>query len=305
MSKILVTPKINPDLDGTSCALAYANFLNKVGKDAEALIFGSPQADVRYFIEKHGVTIPCSAEDGDGEWSQFVLVDASSMKGMPKPIVAEKVVEVIDHRAGEAEKEFPNATIQNELIGAAATLVTEHYMLKGIKPHPDHAKLLYGGIYHNTLNFTSSNTHERDKVACRFLENECGVSSAIVREMFDYITREVVSDVSRALWEDAKEFGCEGYAVWAYQLIVWGDDILSQKEKIAESVKDLSGKMGVQWSYLNIVNLEDQTSTIFLPEKAGREAFSKALGREFTEEWTHLSSVLLRKQIMMKLRSLQ
>jgi len=162
--------------------------------------------------------------------------------------------------------------------------------------------LLYGGIYHNTLNFIASNTHERDRAAVRFLENECGVTLAVVGEMFDFVTREVVTDVHRALFLDAKEFGFGGYAVWAYQLIVWGDEILSQKEKIAESIADLSGQMGVRWSYLNVINIEDKTSTIFLPEKVGRESFSRVFGIEFSEEWTHLPMVILRKQIMIKLR---
>jgi manganese-dependent inorganic pyrophosphatase len=299
---ILVTAKINPDLDGVSCALGYAHFLRQAGKDAEAVIFGSPQAEVRYFIEQHGMAIPAVPEDTAGDWTEFVLVDASSMKGIPKPVVADKVIEVIDHRAGEPEMEFPNARIQNELIGAAATLVTERYMHTGMKPIADHAKLLYGGIYHNTFDFIASNTNGRDRVAARYLEQECDVSPSITRDMFTFATDEILSDVYRALRQDAKEFGMSGYTVGAYQLIVWGDEIFSQKELIEKSVGDLSKEMGVEWSYLNIVNIQDRTSTIFLSEKIGRATFSKVFGMAFDNPWTHLPHLILRKQIMAALR---
>jgi len=50
MNKILVTAKVNPDLDGTSCSLSYADLLKQLGKDAEGLVTGSPQSEVKYFL---------------------------------------------------------------------------------------------------------------------------------------------------------------------------------------------------------------------------------------------------------------
>ena len=220
MSNVLVTPKIHPDLDGTSCALAYAHFLREQGIDAEGIIFGSPQSEVNYFIEQHGIGIPMREENAVGEWSNFVLVDASSMKGMPQPVIAENVIEIIDHRAGgEPEKEFPNAKIQNELVGAAATLVTERYMQAGIKPLREHALLLYGAIHHNSLNFLATNTSQRDHDAVHFLEQEYGFEKKIVEEMFWYATQKILDNPAKAIEDDGKEFG-KGYTIGAYQLIV-------------------------------------------------------------------------------------
>lgn len=63
MKPILVTAKINPDLDGVACALAYAELLNLEGKVAEGIIFGSPQSEVSYFIDQHGSVIPTQADE--------------------------------------------------------------------------------------------------------------------------------------------------------------------------------------------------------------------------------------------------
>lgn len=55
--KILVTSLQNPDLDGTACALAYAEFLNKKGYDAIAGIFGVPHREAQFVLDKFNIKI--------------------------------------------------------------------------------------------------------------------------------------------------------------------------------------------------------------------------------------------------------
>lgn len=303
MDKILVTPKINPDLDGTSCALAYADFLNKKGRNAEAVIFGEPQSEVQYFVINYKIQIPTQPDGESSNWNEFVLVDASSMKGMPNAVDPNKVVEIIDHRTGEPEKEFPNAKIQNDLIGAAATIIVERFIEAKLKPQADHAKLLYGAIYHNTLNFIATNTSERDREAVKFLEIEFGLNENLIREMFDFATQQIEKDPSQALQDDAKEFG-EGYLIGAYQLIVWGSEVFKQKKVIEETIDKLSKKFKVNWSFLNVVDLEAKKSTIYSPDNVGQDLLIKALGCNFENGWSELNNAWLRKQIMPKINEL-
>ena len=298
MSQILVTAKVNPDLDGTSCTLAYTDLIKQLGKDAEGIITGSPQSEVKYFIEKHNIQIPTRPDEISDNWDGFILVDASSMKGTPKVIKADKVMEVIDHRTGEPEKEFPNAKIQNELIGAAATIVVERFIKTGNKIQTDYAKLLYGAIYHNTLNFIATNATQRDRDAAGYLETTFNLNESIIREMFDYATREVEGDVKTALENDAKEFGA-GWKIGAYQLIVWGNEVFSQKEIVEESVKNLKSIMESDWSFVNIIDLKSKKSHIFVDGAKGEEILSKSLDVKFNGGWTLLPAIL-RKQIMPK-----
>ena len=297
MNKVLVTAKVNPDLDGTSCTLAYSDLLRQTGENAEGLVSGTPQSEVKYFVDKHNIQIPTRPDDISNNWGEFVLVDASSMKGMPKVVIADKVIESIDHRAGEPEKEFPNAKIQNEPIGAAATIVVERFIKAGKNIQPDHAKLLYGAIYHNTLNFIATNATQRDRDAVKYLERGFNFNESIIREMFDYATREVESNVSVALENDAKEFGT-GWKIGAYQLVVWGNEVLVNKGAIEKSVNDLKAKMQADWSFVNIIDLESKQSHIFTSAE-GEQALSKALGVKFKKGWTILPAIL-RKQIMPK-----
>ena len=215
MPKILVTAKTTPDIDGTACLLAYAHLLKIQGQDAEGIAFGNIQPETMYFMEKHGVVLRSEPDGGISRWDSYVLVDASSMKGMPKVVSADKVIEIIDHREGRPEIEFPNAKVQNELVGAAATIVVEQYIQANQKPLLEHAKLLYGAIHHNSLNFLSSNTSPRDKDAVEFLEKEFGLSKQIIEEMFLYATDWIGQHVEQALRDDAKEYDL-GFPVQVY-----------------------------------------------------------------------------------------
>lgn len=297
MNKILVTAKVNPDLDGTSCTLAYSDLLNQTGNSAKGIVSGSPQSEVKYFVEKHNIQIPTRPDEESNSWNEFVLVDASSMKGMPKVVIANKVIELIDHRTGEPEKEFSNAKIQNELIGAAATIVVERFIKADKNIQLDHAKLLYGAIYHNTLNFIATNASQRDRDAVKYLENNFNLNESIIREMFDFATSEVESDVKTALENDAKEFGT-GWKIGAYQLVVWGEEVMANKELVENSINELRIKMGADWSFVNIIDLESKQSNIFTSPE-GETVLSKSLGISFEKGWSILPAIL-RKQIMPK-----
>lgn len=230
IGKTLVCAKVNPDLDGTACTLAYSYLLNEMGNNSDGLIFGEPQSEVNYFSEIHKIQIPLYSKRIKNDWDSFVLVDASSIKGVPELVKADKVMEIIDHRVSKPEKEFPNAKIQNELIGAASTIVVERFIKENIIPTSDQAKLLYGAIFHNTLNLISSNTNGRDKSAILYLENEFGLKRRLIEEMFTYSTKEIEKDPVSALEKDAKEFG-EGNKISAFQLIVWGTKFLIVRRK--------------------------------------------------------------------------
>ena len=295
---ILVTPKINPDLDGVACALAHADFLMQNGKNAQAVIFGSAQSEVNYFIDQHEIVIPTRPDESTGDWTQFVLVDASSMKGMPKPVIPELVIEIIDHRTScEPEKEFPNAQIQIELVGAAATLVTGRFMEAELAPLQDHALLLYGAIHHNSLNFLSTNTHERDHAAVEFLEKLYGFDRSIVEEMFRYATDSIIREPYKAIEDDGKEFG-KGYTIGAYQLIVWGDEILHKKRELEDSVRRISIENGEQWAILNIIDVAQSVGFLYVTHADQYAIIEQALGVTINNGWTLLKPALLRKQIM-------
>ena len=72
VEKILVTDALDPDLDGTACIVAYSEFLNASGKKVETLIFGTPQEESAFVLEKLGIKIP-SGDDLSLDFDQIIL----------------------------------------------------------------------------------------------------------------------------------------------------------------------------------------------------------------------------------------
>lgn len=304
MPKTLVTAKVNPDLDGTACSLAYAHLLNQKGIEAQGGVFGYPQSEVEYFIEKQGIKIPILSEDS--QYENFILVDASSMKGMPEVVRAENVVEVIDHRKAEAEKEFPNAKIQIELIGAAASLIVERFIESKIVPTLDQAKLLYGAIFHNTLNFISSNVDDKDRKAIEFLEKEFNLKKDLAQEMFQYSTDKILGDIGRALNDDKKEFDPRKFGgsvvIGAYQLVVFDDRVLDLRKEIENHIQSFSQEFSSNTDFLNIIILNKKKSVLFSPDDLGQRLLSNIFDCQFKNGWTELDQPWLRKQIIPKFK---
>jgi len=299
MSRILVCAKVNPDLDGTACTLAYSHLLNKEGVENNGIVFGEPQSEVIYFEKVHGIKIPRHKNNEGTEWKKFILVDASSMIGIPKPVTAEKVIEIIDHRVGEPEKEFSNAKIQNDLIGAAATIIVERFVASRSKPTPDHAKLLYGAIFHNTLNLTSSNTNNRDKKAILYLGKEFGLKRSMVEEMFKYSSKLIISDFKNAIIADAKEIGY-GFQnkIGAHQLILWMFDNSEYKLEIETASNNIFKNTNNIWNFINIIDLKGKKSILYCPDIKGQEILESTFEINMEKGWGVLNCVLLRKQIM-------
>ena len=303
MPKILVTAKVNPDIDGTACLVAYADLLSQSGRSAEGFAFGQLSSEAEYFVQHQGLSIPTHFDDGLGDWSEFVLVDMSSAKGLPKVVKAEKVTEAIDHRSfTQPEKEFPTAYVQNELVGAAATLIVERFLKSNLRPQKGQAQLLYGALFENTLNFLSTNTTERDHQAARWLEKEFSIHKGLSQEMFKFSTLRVLADLNRAIELDAQEF--EGFSkedcLHALQLTLFGFDFPGLRSQVEEVVLSLEKGQGVLFSFLNIVDLEKARSYLFASNERGVRVIEQALGANFEAGWAVLAPPILRKQIIPK-----
>ena len=193
-TSILITAKINPDLDGVACAYAYSHFLRMQGKNVTGGVFGQMHAEAAYLIDRFG--IEDVVHDPAGPFHSFILVDASDMAGMPSAIRQEDVMEIIDHReVHRADELFPNAKIHIERVGSAATLIAEKYRSSEYSIDPHSGILLFGAIYSNTLNFQASITTERDKAAADWLRTQVAVPTSLVDEMFAFLVFQDINEI--------------------------------------------------------------------------------------------------------------
>ena len=63
MNNILVTSYIDPDLDGTAGSFAYAEYLNKTGRNAVGVVMGQIQIEAEYVFQRFNIKRPLIAND--------------------------------------------------------------------------------------------------------------------------------------------------------------------------------------------------------------------------------------------------
>ncbi len=98
MNKKYIIPYKNPDLDGTACAFGYAEYLNKIGIESQAIIYGHMHREAKFVFDKFKIEDIARGEEVNITDKDVVVVDASDIRGLSEVIKPEQVVEIIDHR---------------------------------------------------------------------------------------------------------------------------------------------------------------------------------------------------------------
>jgi inorganic pyrophosphatase/exopolyphosphatase len=97
---------------------------------------------------------------------------------------------------------FRNIQIQNDKIGAAATIIVERFLENKIVMSYKTAKLSYLAIASNTLNFKSNNTTKRDIDAFDYLQSEFKFDSKLIHDMFIYKSQ--FSDIKKHFFPETR-----------------------------------------------------------------------------------------------------
>lgn len=288
---LLVTPKEHPDLDGVACAVAYAELLSALGTPALPLVSGRPDAEARYVLDRLGWRAPPVPAETGG----LVLVDASDVLGLPARVDPAGVVEVIDHRLHHrAAALFPNASLQIEPVGAAATLVFERFGAAGLRPTHTSSVLLLAAIHSNTQQLQGSVTTARDVEAARQLATISEAPSGLIEGQFAARGEEIRDDLERAIRREVKRFEHEEGAYLFSQLECPGAEALSTM-----ALPVLSG-LGPR-AMLNLVDPAIPSSSLLVPDPSFRAWVSAKTGLTFDGVETRVPTVLLRKQIVARI----
>jgi manganese-dependent inorganic pyrophosphatase len=302
MNKILITPKINPDLDGVACAYAYAQLLNIIDSQNQYIagIYGEPQSEARFLLAKYNINEGLLFSPKI-EFDKFIIVDASDIKGMPEIIRPQDVIEVIDHRAvHQAEKLFVNAKIQVEPVGAAATLIFEKLKAAKLAIKPESAHLLLGAIFSNTLNFKSDIVSTRDVFAKEFLIKDCHelIPMNFINEMFSYKTEYIINNLEKTITDDFKIFDnhlgvaqLEGFNL---------EKVVNIKVKeIKEILQKIVKTNNLEYVFLTVADIKNGYNIFVAIDEKTKIILNKSMGLSFNNNGIAKNNKLfLRKQIL-------
>lgn len=296
---IIVLPRTEADLDGIACAVAYAELLNIQGTPAKPWFMDEPDAEARFLIDMcKGVQYANSTEVLISD--KFILVDASGLEGLPTEVNPTNVIEVVDHRFhNNAQSLFPNAKIQIESVGAAATLVTEKFIDANKVPSYESGLMLYGAIHSNTQCLKGTITSQRDIIASAWLLREVEIPMDFLDKQFEARRNDLVKDVKESIRRERKEYSHSSGRYAIAQLEFHGSGkILNEKlGEIKTVIKELSPRTA-----LNMVDLESNCSYILCLDADLRKLIESKLQISFRNDIATTNGIILRKQIIDKIQ---
>ncbi|MBI4084927.1 MAG: DHH family phosphoesterase, partial [Candidatus Liptonbacteria bacterium] len=299
MNPTLITSYTNPDLDGISCVIAYSEFLKKAGKNTIVGIIGKPQDEARYIFDRFGFTYPQTISNTDN-FSEVILVDASDPNFLDGKISSEKVIEIIDHRSVHEADKFPNAKVQIELVGAAATLIAEKFMKNKTDISKESATLLYGAVISNTLNFKGSITTERDKTAATWLNKIAKLPENFWKDLF--IAKSDLSGrkLAERIEDDFAWFVMGGKKVSIAQIEMIGAKKLIDERsgEIIKILDEIKKEMNLDFIFLNTIELEDAKNFFVAHDTETQKLLKKVLNVKFTGSVAERPNLIMRKQII-------
>lgn len=294
----LVTSYCYPDLDGTACAIAYAEFLNKQGETAVAAFTGEIHKEAQYMFDKFGFEKPGQIKN-DSDFEKVVLVDASDLNGLEGKIDPDKVVEIIDHRTVNEADKFKNAKSQIELVGSAATLIAEKFMSSESEISKPSATFLLGAIISNTLNFKGTVTTKRDKKAADWLNKTAQLPSDFWREIFL-----AKSDLSGESLEDRLHGDFAwfdfGKKVGIAQLEIIGVEQLLKNRltEVLHILRNLKEEQNLDYIFLNCIELEQAKNYFVVEDEDIQEILAEILDIDFKNSVAERPNLIMRKQIV-------
>lgn len=298
----LVTSYPAPDLDGTACLVAYAELLEKNGEEVIGAVFGEPDEEAKFLLEEFDVEITDASEYLEG--AEVIVVDASFPDGISDQIDLEDVTEVIDHRKNHEADSFPNAEIDVQLVGAAATLIAERFRQAGKGISEESANLLYAAIKDNTVNFQANVTTKRDKEAAKWLEENAEIDKKLCQEIFK-IKSEQKPDPTQIIPDDYYTTVHHGKKIGVSQI----ESLYTEKfvrenvEDIKEVLKDLKQKQDLDYAFLTCIDIESGQNFFVAADDQTSKLLSQALDLQFHNNLAQKEDMMLRKEVMPKVKN--
>ncbi len=298
MNEILVTSYQNPDLDGTACAVGYAEYLQKEGLQAIAAIFGTLHRETEFVLQSGSFEGPAHAEEMSIENMDVILVDASDATGIAKNIKLSQVTEVIDHRKVHHADDFKNAQIQIELVGSAATLIAEKFHSNNTSISGRSALLLYAAIVSNTINFQATVTTERDKEMAQWLKSVAKPSDDFPHKMFQAKSQlteplELVFEHDFALIP----LGSKSIGIVQLEIVDVEDFVKNNLGQIQSLLKSIKTTRSLDMIFLTLIDVEKARNFLIAIDQATKDILTKALSVEFVDSIAERDGILMRKQI--------
>lgn len=290
---------INPDLDGIACAVGYAFYLSRTGFEAVPCIHGNPDGEARFHLRRlEG--IPWVSEDDVPQLHHAIIVDFSWLGGLSLKVDPACVAEIIDHHVFDnSGKDFPNAKMDIQEVGAAATLVVER--IRGVELQIPQviAEALYGAIYSNTQSLKGAITTPRDITSACWLAEKYNLTNNIISSQYAARTQSIAENLSVAISAERNinsylDDPVAKYGVTQFEVLDARKFWLEFKVGILEGLNQLA-----EPSILNLIDALEGYSIVYINDRLLTERFINKFDvrEKFCDDCFFVSPAILRKII--------
>lgn len=298
MKNILITSYTNPDIDGVSCAFAYAELLKKQGQDAVAGTFDIPHSEAQFVLDKFKIE-----KIGNGElllknYPDVILVDVSDPNDLSLLIDTKQVIEIIDHRKLHHADKFVNATNQIELVGSCATLIAEKFYQQNIPISKESAVLLYSAIISNTINFQNKVTTDRDQKMADWLKSQIILPENYIHEMFAHKSN-FTQPIKETILSDFKllDINHKKIGIGQMEIINVDEYIQNNLPEIKRVLTEIKQEKSLDYIVLSFIDLDLAKNTFVVIDEDTKKLLGLCLNIKFNDLIAHSEYIIMRKEL--------
>lgn len=279
--------------------VAYAEFLQKEGYSAVPVLCGVPHREAQFVLDTFNIIRPKDADSFLKKATRVILVDASDVNGISKAIHPSQIIELIDHRKINQADRFPNAKIQIELVGAAATLIAEKFSGLHIDISPHSAALLYSAIISNTVNFQANVTTRRDKKMAGWLLKKFKRPRNYIHRLFTHKSTSS-QPVSEIIEQDFATFDFNRRKIGIGQLeILHVEEFIKRHNmSIEKALLKIKKKKLLDIIFLSNIDIEKANTTFIVVDDMSKNLLEKTLQISFKKGIAQKRRILMRKTLV-------
>ncbi|MFO0703127.1 MAG: DHH family phosphoesterase [Patescibacteria group bacterium] len=302
----ILTSYHNPDLDGFASVYAYFELLQKFGTDVKIFFEGDLNLETTYLVKRLNLDLSYSLANGITIMDKIILLDTSQINELPRGIVLDQVVEIVDHHPITDDKYFTNAKKQIEMVGACASLVAERYHDRNIKPSLFANILLYCAIASNTLRLNSKITTDKDRKMFAWLESNNSNMTSYVDESFRAKSNLDGELLSKALLGDSAEKLFNGKKVIIFQIEAYDARVVAENRKaeILEIIKNFISESGnYDYAFLSLLDLRENCNVFIAINDESKALLTRLLNVTFLNGIAVRPGYIMRKELWVMIKN--
>jgi manganese-dependent inorganic pyrophosphatase len=295
MPTAIVTTYRNPDLDGVASAIVWAALLARNDDlDAIPVFFGTLDSETRLVLDALRFQQPLELLSTCPVVEQIYVVDTHDASQLDPSVSTEKVIAILDHHQSGDQSDFPNATLDNQPVGAVATLLAETVESRITPLEPAFLQLLNTAIISNTLNFAAPSTTERDTNAHSWLSAKAPLPNTLAEQMS--MQRSVLHPNTSALLErNLKLYTISGHRIGIVQVEGSHTQTLLSRSELPFALEALRGQFSVHHIFLSVVDTATNITFLYAADQQIKILLEQRLDLHFMGNVASSPRILLRK----------